>query len=315
MCGVLAGVSVGIDIDIDIGIGVRLEVGLGDDVDIARLRLVPRTRLPAGRDLGLGRIGRRDDVVHDAGVLVELVVVQGRQQHVVHGRDLGRDLLGRLLDQLGVDHGSVRDRVGQAHVVVHAVGGLQHQLGGRVVHGLGIPLDLVRQHLAREHLARRVVRGRRHVPGVGLAGELDVARVHRRRRDLGLGGGRVGGVRGVGGIRLVERGDAVLVLGRVERDDARQDVAAGGRRRVGGRGIHALLLGRVVLAVGGHDVAVRGAAPADRRERTRGALAVGVRRGSDRERVVVVATGSGSAAGRLPAHYASPRSSRPIAYR
>ncbi len=248
--------------------------------------------------------------------------MQGRQQHVVHGRDLGHDLLGRLLDQLGVDHGSVRDRVGQAHVVVHAVGGLQHQLGGRVVHGLGLRLDLARQHLAREHLARRVVRGRRHVPGVGLAGELDVARVHRRRRDLGLGGGRVGRVRGVvGGIRLVERGDAVLVLGRVERDDARQDVAAGGRRRVGGRGIHALLLGRCWLAVGGHDVGghdvtVRGAAPADRRERTRGALAVGVRRGSDRERVVVVvATGSGSAAGRLPAHYASPRSSRPIAYR
>ncbi len=238
----------------------------------------------------------------DLRVLVRHVVPERRQlDRVVVVRVRGR---GGILDELGVDHRRVRGHDGQRRAILRVVDRLEDHLGGRVVAGRGIRFDL-----AGHRFARAVRRGVGHVPGVGLAGELHVARVDGCVRDAGLGRRCVEvGVVIVGvlvGIDLVERGDARVVLGRVERDDAREDVGVRGLRRVGGSGIHAgvgrpggVLLGVVLLR--GHGLTAGRATPADGRERLGGPLAVGVGGGTDRERVVVV-TVTGSAAGR-PAH-------------
>ncbi|OUD92026.1 hypothetical protein CMMCAS05_08545 [Clavibacter michiganensis subsp. michiganensis] len=259
------------------GTGGRLDRRLRVDVELAeRLRL----------DLIRG-------VVDDLRVLVRHVVPERRQlDRVVVVRVRGR---GGILDELGVDHRRVRGHDGQRRAILRVVDRLEDHLGGRVVAGRGIRFDL-----AGHHFACAVRRGSGHVPGVGLAGELHVARVDGCVRDAGLGRRCVEvGVVIVGvlvGIDLVERGDARVVLGRVERDDAREDVGVRGLRRVGGSGIHA---GVVLLR--GHGLTAGRATPADGRERLRGPLAVGVGGGTDRERIVVVVTVTGSAAGR-PAH-------------
>lgn len=265
--------------------------GAGGRVDVPAERL----RLDLMRGIVRG-------IVDDLRVLVHPVVPERRQLDRVV---VGGCLHGGILDELGVDDRRVRGHDRRGRVILRVVDRLEHQLGGRVVDRRGIGLDL-----AGQHLARSVCRGGGHVPGVGLAGELHVARVDRGVRDAGLGRRRVeGGVEIMGvlvRVHLVERGDALVVLGRVARDDAREDVGVRGLRRVGGSGIHAalglpggVLLGGVLLR--GHGLAAGRATPADGRERLGGPLAVGVGGRTDRERVVVVATGSGAAAGR-PAH-------------
>ncbi|WP_243683279.1 hypothetical protein [Clavibacter michiganensis] len=148
-------------------------------------------------------------VVDDLRVLVRHVVPERRQlDRVVVVRVRGR---GGILDELGVDHRRVRGHDGQRRAILRVVDRLEDHLGGRVVAGRGIRFDL-----AGHHFACAVRRGSGHVPGVGLAGELHVARVDGCVRDAGLGRRCVEvGVVIVGvlvGIDLVERGDARVVL-------------------------------------------------------------------------------------------------------
>ncbi|OUD88374.1 hypothetical protein BC477_10275 [Clavibacter michiganensis subsp. michiganensis] len=147
-------------------------------------------------------------VVDDLRVLVRPVVPERRQLDRVV---VGGCRRGGILDELGVDHRRVRGHDGQRRAILRVVDRLEDHLGGHVVALRGIRLDL-----AGHRFARAVRRGVGHVPGVGLAGELHVARVDGCVRDAGLGRRCVEvGVVIVGvlvGIDLVERGDARVVL-------------------------------------------------------------------------------------------------------